>query len=208
MRADSTINHRDLDFWTQETAVKREEALALVREHTKNENLVKHMLSVEAAMRWYARHYGEDEEKWAVTGLLHDFDYEKFPNDDHKPDEEHPSWGVALLREKGVEEEICTAILGHADYTGVARESLLARALYACDELTGLITAVALVRPSKRIGDVKVKSVKKKWKDKAFAKGVNREDIERGAEALGVDLNEHIGNVLDAMKGAAGELGL
>jgi len=188
--------------------MNREEALALVREHTKNENLVKHMLAVEAGVRAYARKFGEDEERWGVVGLIHDFDYEKFPNDDHKPDEEHPSWGVNLLREQGLDEEACTAILGHADYTGVPRETKLAKTLYAVDELTGLIIAVALVRPSKQIGDVKVKSVKKKWKDKAFAAGVNRGDIERGVADLGVDLGEHIGTVLEAMKGIAGDLGL
>jgi putative nucleotidyltransferase with HDIG domain len=186
----------------------REEALKLVREHTKNENLVKHMLAVEAAMRAYARRYGEDEEKWAVVGLLHDFDYEKYPNKEHSPTEGHPSWGVQLLRERGYPDDVCEAILGHADYTGVSRESLMAKALYACDELTGLIVAVALVRPSKKLSEVTVESVLKKWNDKAFARGVNRQDIERGAEELGVPLEEHIQTVLTAMQGIADQLGL
>ncbi len=188
--------------------MNREDALAVVREHTRNENLVKHMLAVEAGMRAYARRLGEDEEKWAVTGLLHDFDYEKYPNHEHSGEEGHPAWGVKLLRGKGVEEEVLQAILGHAEYTGVARESPLAKALFAVDELTGLIVAVTLVRPSGKLADVKVKSVRKKWKGKAFARGVNRGDIERGAAELGVELSEHIETVLGAMKGIAGELGL
>lgn len=188
--------------------MNRESALQLVREHTRNENLVKHMLAVEAAMRRYARKYGEDEEKWGIVGLLHDFDYEKHPNDEHKPDEGHPSWGVSVLREHGYPEDVCQAILAHADYTGVRRDSLMARALYACDELTGLIVAVALVRPGKKLDEVTVESVMKKWNDKAFARGVEREDIERGAEALGVPLEEHVGNVLESMQGISDELGL
>lgn len=186
----------------------RDEAFAIVTEHTKNENLVKHMLAVEIAMRAYARKLGEDEEEWGVTGLLHDFDYESHPNGELSPDEEHPSWGVALLRERGCPEEICEAILGHAWYTGVKRESLMAKVLFACDELTGLVTAVALVRPSKKIADVKPKSIRKKWKQKAFAAGVNREEIVQGAEELGVDLDEHIAFVLEAMQGEAERLGL
>jgi len=188
--------------------LNREAALRLVREHTKNENLIKHMLAVEAAMRAYARKYGEDEEKWGIVGLLHDFDYEKFPNQEHHPTEGHPSWGVQLLREKGYPDDVCEAILAHADYTGVPRESLMAKALYACDELTGLIVAVALVRPNKKISEVTVESVLKKWNDKSFARGVSREDIERGAQELGVPLDGHIQTVLEAMQGIAEELGL
>lgn len=186
----------------------RDEALALLREHTQNENLIKHMLAVEAAMRAYARKFGEDEERWGVVGLLHDFDYEKYPNQEHRSTEGHPSVGVKILRERGYPEEICQAILGHADYTGVPRESLMAKALYACDDLTGLIVAVALVRPSKKIAEVTVESVKKKWCDKAFARGVNRQDIEKGAQELGVPLDEHIEIVLKAMQGIADQLGL
>ena len=188
--------------------MNREEAFKLVREHTLNENLVKHMLAVEAAMRAYARTYIEDEERWGVVGLLHDFDYEKFPNKEHSPTEDHPSWGVRLLRERGYPEDDCEAILAHADYTSVPRTSRMAKALYACDELTGLIVAVALVRPSKRLSEVTVEAVKKKWNDKGFARGVNREDIERGAQELGVPLEEHIQTVLEAMQGIAEQLGL
>ncbi len=188
--------------------MNRDDALALVREHTKNENLVKHMLAVETVMRAYAEKYGEDAERWGITGLLHDFDYEMHPNDERSPIEEHPSWGVALLREKGYPEDICEAIMGHAYYTGTPRESLMAKVMFASDELTGLITAVALVRPSKQLADVKVKSIKKKWKQKAFAAGVNREEIVEGTEALGIDLDEHVGFVLDAMKANADALGL
>lgn len=186
----------------------RDEALALLKEHTQNGNLVKHMLAVEAAMRAYAQRFNESEEQWGMAGLLHDFDYEKYPNHEHHPKEGHPSVGVKLLRERGFSEEICQAILGHADYTGVPRESLMAKALYACDELTGLIVAVALVRPSKKIAEVTVDSVKKKWNDKAFARGVNRQDIEKGAQELGVPLDEHIYTVLKAMQKIASELGL
>jgi putative nucleotidyltransferase with HDIG domain len=188
--------------------VNRAEALKLVEEHTQNQNLIKHMLAVEAAMRSYARKYHEDEEEWGIVGLLHDFDYEKYPNAEHHPTQGHPSWGVSLLREKGYSEEICQAILGHADYCGVPRESLMAKALYACDELTGLIVAVALVRPTKRLADVTVESVKNKWDVKSFARGVKREDIERGAQELSVPLDEHIQTVLSAMQGISGQLGL
>lgn len=179
----------------------RSEALALVREYTKNENLIKHMLAVEAAMRAYARRFNADEESWGLAGLLHDFDYERYPK-------EHPSVGVQILRERGVSEEICQAILGHASYTGVPRSSLMAKALFACDELTGLIVATALVRPGKSLAEVDVSAVKKKWKDKAFARGVNREEIEQGAHELGVPLDEHIDLVIKAMHGIAAQLGL
>lgn len=188
--------------------MNRAAALALVQEYTQNQNLIKHMLAVEAALRTYARKFGEDEETWGIVGLIHDFDYEKYPNQAHHPAQEHPTSGVAILRERGWPEPACQAILGHADYTGVPRASKLAQALYACDELTGLIVAVALVRPSKKLADVDLKAIKKKWKDKGFARGVQREDIERGAQELDVPLAVHIETVLEAMQGIAAQLGL
>jgi len=172
-------------------------------EHTESESLRKHMLAVEAAMRYYARMFGEDEERWAIAGLLHDFDYEKHPSQ-----EEHPFVGVKILREKGYPEDIVLAILAHADYSGVPAESKMAKTLLAVDELTGFITAVALVRPSRSVMDVKVKSVKKKLKTTAFAANVKREDIQRGAELLNVTLEDHIQNVITAMQGVAPTLGL
>jgi len=181
----------------------REQAWELLTEYTKNPNLIKHALAVEAAMRAYARRFGEDEEQWGIVGLIHDFDYEKFPT---AP--EHTTEGARILRERGWPEEFVRAMQSHADYSGVPRNSLMEKALFAVDELTGLIVAVALVRPSKSIMDVEVKSVKNKWKDKAFAAGVNRQDIEKGAAELGVDLNEHISIVLKAMQGIADALGL
>jgi len=185
----------------------REEAWALVQEWVQSPNLRKHALAVEAAMRAYARRFGEDEELWGITGLVHDMDYERHPN---MEDEEagHPRTELRLFREWGWPQELIDAVAGHAPYMGVPRETLLAKALFAVDELTGLITAVALVRPSKDIRDVKIKSIKKKWKDKSFAAGVNRADIELGAQELGMDLWEHVGVVLEAMKGIAEELGL
>lgn len=183
--------------------MNRAEAYNIVTEYVKNPSLIKHMLAVEAAMRFYARKFGEDEEKWAVAGLLHDFDWEIHPTM-----EEHPQAGEPILREKGVSEEIIHAVLSHANHTGVARESLMEKTLFACDEITGLITAVALVRPSKALYDLKVKSVKKKWKDKSFAAGANREEMEQGAEELGIDLWEHVGNVIQAMDAIAGDLDL
>jgi putative nucleotidyltransferase with HDIG domain len=183
--------------------MNRDEAYTIVTEYVKNPNLIKHMLAVEAAMRFYARKYGEDEEKWAVAGLLHDFDWEIHPTM-----EEHPQAGEPILREKGVSDEIIHAVLSHANHTGVSRETLMEKALFACDEVTGLITAVALVRPSKALYDLKVKSVKKKWKDKSFAAGANREEMEQGAEELGIDLWEHVGNVIQAMDAIAEDLGL
>jgi putative nucleotidyltransferase with HDIG domain len=183
--------------------MKREEALAIVHEYVKNENLVKHMLAVEAAMRFYAQKMGEDVETWGITGLLHDFDWEIHPTLEH-----HPQSGVPILRERGVPELICRAILSHADHTGVPRQSLMEKALYACDEITGLITAVTLVRPSRSLHDLEVKSVKKKWKDKSFAAGANRDEIARGAEAFGIDLWEHTANVIQAMQQIAPALGL
>lgn len=181
----------------------RAEALAIVREHVKNENLVRHMLAVEAAMRYYARLFGEDEEVWGLAGLLHDFDWEIHPSL-----EQHPQHGAIILREKGVPQVVIETILSHADHTGVPRHTRMQKALFACDEITGLITAVALVRPSKAIKDVTVKSIKNKWKDKAFAAGAKREEIEAGAREFGIDLWEHAGNVLAAMQGQAAELGL
>lgn len=186
----------------------RSSALALVHEWTRSESLRKHMLAVETAMRAYARRLGADEEAWGVAGLIHDFDYERFPNDAQAADAEHPAEVVRHLRALGWPEEICEAVLGHAHYTGVARVTPMAKALFAVDELTGLITACALVKPSKAVADVDVAGVRKKMKDKAFARGVNRDDIVQGAEALGVPLDEHIGVVLAAMQANAEALGL
>jgi putative nucleotidyltransferase with HDIG domain len=183
--------------------MKREEALAIVREYIKNENLVRHMLAVEAAMRFYAAQLGEDEELWGNVGLLHDFDWEIHPDLDR-----HPQAGAPILRERNVPEEIIHGVLSHADHTGVVRENRMEKALFACDELTGLITAVALVRPSRSLADLTASSVKKKWKDRAFAAGANREEIERGASEFGVDLWEHVGNVIRAMQPIAADLGL
>ena len=190
--------------------MNREQAWALVSEFTQNLNLVKHALAVEAAMRAYARRYGEDEELWGIVGLIHDFDYERFSDlgEDTPDHQRHTFAGARILRERGWPEEIVEGVLSHADYAGVPRDTRLKKTLYAVDELTGLIIAVALVRPSKSILDVKVKSVRKKWKDKAFARGANRADIEKGAEELGVELWEHVGIVLEAMKGVAADLGL
>ena len=162
----------------------RDEALALMHEYTASDALRKHMYAVEAAMRALAQKYGEDEEQWGVVGILHDFDYERYPNDAHSPTEEHPSFGVRLLRERGVPEDMLQAILGHASYTAVPRESTMAKSLFAVDELCGFLVACALVRPSRSLKDLEVKSVKKKLKDKAFARGVNREEVTAGAAEL------------------------
>ncbi|HEX6944274.1 MAG TPA: HD domain-containing protein [Gemmatimonadaceae bacterium] len=186
----------------------RDQALALMQEYTASDSLRKHMLAVEGAMRAYAEKFGEDVEEWGLAGLLHDFDYERWPNDAHDADREHPAEGVRILRGLGVPEPILQAILGHANYSGVSRDSRMAKALFAVDELTGLITATALVRPSRSLNDVDVRSVQKKMKDKAFARGCNREDIVDGAAALGIDLPEHIQFVLDAMRARADLLGL
>jgi putative nucleotidyltransferase with HDIG domain len=186
----------------------RHEALALVHEWTQSESLRKHMLSVETAMRAYAQRFGEDVELWGVAGLIHDFDYERYPNADLAADAEHPAEGVRHLRALGWPEAVCDAVLGHAHYTGVPRLSLMSRTLFACDELTGLITASALVKPSKSVSDVDVAGVRKKMKDKGFARGVNRDDVIQGAEALEIPLDEHIGVVLRAMQDAAETLGL
>jgi putative nucleotidyltransferase with HDIG domain len=192
-----------------ETALPdRASALALMQEYTASESLRKHMLSVEAAMRAYAASLGEDPERWGLAGLMHDFDYERYPNDAHSPTEQHPSHGVGVLRERGYPEDVLQAIMGHAGYTGVPRETAMAKALFAVDELTGLITATALVKPSRSVHDVDARSVRKKMKDKAFARGVSREDVIRGAEELGVDLDTHIEFVIAAMQSCADELGL
>lgn len=182
--------------------MNRDEALAIVNEFVENENLIRHMLAVEAAMRFYAEKSGEDEEIWGITGLLHDFDWEIHPTL-----EEHPQAGAPILRERGVPEEIVRAILSHADHTGVPRQTRMEKALYACDEITGLIVAVALVRPSHSLEDLKVKSVKKKWKDRSFAAGANREEITQATEAFGIDLWEHVDNVIQAMRRIGPELG-
>lgn len=180
----------------------REEAWKLLCEYTKNENLRRHGLAVEACMRAYARKFGEDEEKWAVVGLIHDFDYEVYPN---APD--HPLKGSEILTERGYPEDMRRAILAHADYTGVPRDTLMAKTLFACDELAGFITACALVRPD-RIRSLEPRSVRKRMKDKAFARAVRREDIITGAEELGVDTSEHIELCIRAMQGISGTLGL
>ena len=186
----------------------RADALALMYEYTASESLRKHMLAVEAAMRAYADKLGADAERWGLVGLIHDFDYERYPNAAHSPTEEHPAWGVRLLRERGWPEDILQAVLGHATYTGVPRETPMARALFAVDELTGLITATALVKPSRSVHEVDARSVRKKMKDKAFARGVSREDVLAGAQELGVGLDEHIQFVIAAMRRVADAIGL
>ncbi|HET7585701.1 MAG TPA: HD domain-containing protein [Gemmatimonadaceae bacterium] len=186
----------------------RDDALELLHEYTSSESLRRHMYAVEAAMREYARRFGEEEHRWALAGLMHDFDYERYPNAAQSPTDEHPSTGVGVLRERGYPEDVCEAILGHATYTGVPRRTRMAMALFAVDELTGLITATALVKPSRNLADVDARSVRKKMKDKAFARGVSRDDIVQGAAELGVELDEHIGVVIGAMRGCADALGL
>lgn len=183
--------------------MNREEALKLVRQYVKNENLVHHMLAVEAAMCFYAEKLGQPVETWSVTGLLHDFDWEIHPSA-----AQHPLEGAPILRQHGVAEEVIQAILAHGENLNIPRTSLLAKGLYACDEITGLITAVALVRPSRSLYDLEASSVKKKWKDKAFAAGANREEIARGAEEFGVPLWEHCENVIIAMRAIATQIGL
>ena len=185
------------------TSLDRTQAWSLLCEYTQSESLRKHMLAVEACMRAYARKFGEDENKWGITGLLHDFDYEKYPTP-----AEHPFVGNKILEERGYPEDVRRAILSHADYSGVKRESQMEKTLYACDEVSGFITASALVKPNKSLAEVEAKSVRKKMKDKAFARSVNRDDIINGAADLGVDLEEHIAFCIEAMKGIAGELGL
>jgi len=183
--------------------LNRDNALAIVHTYIKNDNLVKHMLAVESVMRYYAEIEGEDIEKWAVTGLLHDFDWEIHPTA-----EEHPQAGAAILRQHGVDEEIIRAVLSHGNNTGISRETRMEKALAACDEITGLIIAVALVRPSRSLLDLEVSSVKKKWKDRAFAAGANREEIEEMTADFGLDLWEHVGNAITAMRRIAPQLGL
>ncbi len=186
----------------------RESALELMHELTASESLRKHMLAVEAAMRAYAERFGEDVDRWGLAGLMHDFDYERWPNAEHSPVDGHPAQGVRLLRERGWPEDVLQAILGHATYSGVPRESRMAKTLFAVDELTGMITATALVRPTRSVHEVDARAVRKKMKDKAFARGVNREDVLLGAQELGVDLDEHIQFVIDAMRRSADALGL
>lgn len=183
--------------------IDRETAWGLLTEFTQSESLRKHALSVEACMRAYARKLGGDEALWGVAGLLHDFDYEKYPSLD-----DHPYKGNEILKERGYPEEIRRAIMSHAEYTGVTRDSAMEKALFACDELAGFITAVALIKPGKSLADVDAKSVRKRMKDKAFARKVNRDDIVNGAAALGVDLDEHVTFCIEALKPIAGELGL
>jgi putative nucleotidyltransferase with HDIG domain len=183
--------------------INRESAWNLLCEFTQSDSLRKHMMAVEACMRAYARKFGEDEEKWGITGLLHDFDYEKYPTP-----EEHPFVGNKILEERGYPEEMRRAILSHAEYSGVTRESKMEKTLFACDELAGFVTATALVKPGKSLAEVEAKSVRKKMKDKAFARSVNRDDIINGAAAMGVDLEEHIAFCIEAMKAIAPELGL
>ena len=181
----------------------RTAAWGLLTEFTQSESLRKHALAVEACMRAYARKFGEDEEKWAAIGLIHDFDYEKWPSL-----EDHPYQGNRILEERGWPEDVRRAIMSHAEYTGVSRDSQLEKALFACDELAGFITAVALVKPGKSLAEVDANSVRRKMKDKAFARSVNRNDIVQGAAELGVNLEEHIAFCIDAMKAIAAELGL
>jgi putative nucleotidyltransferase with HDIG domain len=183
--------------------VAREEAWSLLTEFTQSESLRKHALAVEACMRAYARKLGGDESLWGLVGLIHDFDYEKYPSA-----EDHPFKGSEILKERGYSEEIRRAILSHAEYSGVPRETPMEKALFACDELAGFITAATLVKPSKSLSELDAKSVRKKMKDKAFARSVNRADIVNGAADLGVDLEEHITFCIEAMKGIAAELGL
>ncbi|MGZ4829923.1 MAG: HD domain-containing protein [Candidatus Angelobacter sp.] len=193
------INRNDID----RNDIDRNQAWSLLCEYTQSESLRKHMLAVEACMRAYARKFGEDEDKWGITGLLHDFDYEKYPTP-----AEHPFVGNKILEERGYPEDVRRAIMSHADYSGVKRESKMEKTLYACDEIAGFITASALVKPNKSLAEVEAKSVRKKMKDKAFARSVNRDDIINGAADLGVDLEEHIAFCIEAMKRIAAELGL
>ncbi len=185
----------------------RAEAFALMQEYTESVNLRKHMYAVEAAMRAYARKYGEDEELWGVVGLIHDFDYERWPNHERSPTEEHPSTGVAILRERGWPDEILHAVMAHAEHTGVEPETLMARTMRAVDELTGFVVACSLVRPT-GISDLRAKSVKKKLKDRSFAAAVNRDEIREYTEIIGEDLTEHIDFVIDAMRSISDTLEL
>ncbi len=184
-------------------SLSREEAWKLLCEYTQSENLRKHALAVEACMRYYARFWGEDEELWGITGLLHDMDY-----DQHPSLEEHPFVGMEILREKGYPEEVVRAVGAHADHTGIPRQTRMEHTLFACDEMTGFVTAVALVRPNKKLAEVDASAVRKKMKDKAFARAVNRDELLRGAEEIGVPFDEHVQNVINAMSGIADEMGL
>jgi len=181
----------------------RSEAWSLLTKYTQNERLLKHGLAVEAAVRGYARLFREDEESWGIVALLHDFDYERWPSA-----QDHPYRGCEILRAQGYPEYVMRAILSHADYSGVSRESNLEHTLFACDEMAGFVTAAALVRPSRSVLDLEVKSVKKRMKDKAFARAVSREDLKNGAEELGLPLDEHVANVIKFMRGCAEDLGL
>jgi len=183
--------------------MNREEAFGLLTQYTTKEGLIKHALAVEACMREYAKRFGEDEEEWGAVGLIHDFDYERYPDPS-----DHPFKGAEILRSMNTKEQWVRAILGHGDHTGIERETKMAQTLYACDELTGFVIAVALVRPSRKLADLAVKSVKKKLKDKAFAAKVSREDIEKGAAELGIPLEEHIEFVIEAMKKVSDSIGL
>ncbi|MEO6055247.1 MAG: HDIG domain-containing metalloprotein [Gemmatimonadales bacterium] len=189
-------------------ALDRDRALALMHEYTPSDSLRKHMYAVELAMRAMAARAGEDADAWGLVGLLHDFDYERFPNADHSATEEHPAEGVRILTALSLPEASGRAILGHASYTGVARDTPMARALFAVDELCGFLVACALVRPSRSLGDLEVASVKKKLKDRAFARGVSREDVLQGAAELGAPLEEHIAFVLEALRPHERQLGL
>ncbi|GAK57837.1 metal dependent phosphohydrolase [Candidatus Vecturithrix granuli] len=186
-----------------ENRLNRDEAYQLLTEYTKSDSLIKHALAVEALMQAYARKFNADENKWGIVGLLHDFDYEKYPTP-----EDHPLRGAAILEEKGYPEDVIYAIKTHAEYLGLPRNSLMDKTLFAVDELSGLLTAAALVQPEKTIHTVTVKSVKKKMKDKAFARSVNRDDIHKGSEGLGIELGEHIEFCIEALKNVAAELGL
>jgi putative nucleotidyltransferase with HDIG domain len=186
----------------------REEAWQLLCEYTQSESLRKHMLAVETCVRAYARKHGADEELWGITALLHDFDYERWPNNEHAPEKEHPAEGAKILHEKGYSEEVIRAILSHADYCNVPRQTALEHTLFACDELAGFITACTYVRPSKSVLDLEASSVRKRLKDKAFARGVSREDVQKGAEELGIGLEEHIAFCIAAMRENADALGL
>ena len=186
----------------------RDDALALMHDYTRSDALRRHMYAVEIAMRAMAPRYGGDPDHWGLAGLLHDFDYERFPNDARSATEQHPAEGVRVLRDRGVPDDVCQAILGHATYTGVPRESDMARALFAVDELSGFVVACALVRPSRSLADLEVSSVKKKLKDKGFARGVSRDDVVQGALELGVPLDEHIAFVIGALRPEEQVLGL
>lgn len=186
----------------------RDEALALMHEYTESGALRKHMYAVELAMRAYAQRFDGDEETWGLVGLLHDFDYDRYPNHEHNATKGHPSFGVGLLRGRGVSEEVLEAILGHAPYTGVPRESRMAKTLFAVDELCGFLVACALVRPSRSLKDLEYKSFKKKFKDKAFARGVSRDDIQLGAEQLGIPMDEHVRFTIEALRTDEERIGL